>query len=374
MTKRKILFLIPNLGGGGAERVFLHLLNNLDRLKFDFHLCVLRQEGPFFSELSSDVTVINLNTSLRRSLFKVADTIRNLHPDVVLSNVCFMNLITGFARMYLPNQIPLYLARESGIPSQRKLLYKNKFLRYIELLYRLSYRLFDGIICQSDDMLFDVHKMYGVPQRKLIKINNPVDIDHIQRLANDIVATKFLPDKTNLLAVGRLNQQKGFDLLLQAMALTKNKRLHLHILGEGDEYGKLRSHAEELRLSDRVTFHGFCKNPYAYMAAADVFVMTSRYEGFPNAMVEAMALGCPTVAFQCQGGLNEIIKNCMNGYSVEFGNIREFAMLLDKGDYLNLDRKLIVKDIWNRYRLDKIVKEYEYILTNVCKKDCRETG
>jgi len=359
--KRKILFLIPDLEGGGAEHVFLHLMNNLDRAQFDLHLAVWREEGPYFTLLKSDVNIINLNTSFSRSLFKVVGAIRQLRPDVVLSNVFCMNFIVGFARPFTPHKLTHFLARESDIPSKRRLT-DNK-MKYFDLIYPLSYSFFDSVICQSEDMLQDVHALYRVPLRKLLKIHNPVDIAQVEQRSME-AASPFSTSSTNLLVVGRLHPVKGLNLLLQALALTENRKLHLHILGKGEEEAALRRQTEDLDLKERVTFHGFQNNPYPYMAAADAFVMTSLYEGFPNAMVEAMALGCPAVAFKCLGGINEIIQDGQNGFFVEFGNIKELARMLDQGDFLKLDRQSIAAEISGRYSLGRIVNEYEKILTD----------
>lgn len=360
IMKQKILFLIPSLAGGGAEHVFLHLMNNIDREKYDLHLAVWTDEGPYFAQLKSDVYIINLKTSFSCSLLKVIGVINRLKPDVVLSNIFCMNFIVGFARPFISQKTTRFLARESDIPSKRRMT--DGKMKFFDLFYPLSYSFFDRIICQSDDMLQDVHELYRVPMDKLLKIHNPVDMAYVDRQSKK-TASPFSVSRINLLTVGRLHPVKDLGSLLNAMALTENEKLHLHILGEGEAEAVLRSQTETLKLQDRVTFHGFKDNPYPYMAAADAFVMTSLYEGFPNAMVEAMALGCPVVAFHCQGGISEIIQSGQNGYLIESGNMKELAEVLDRGRFLELDRQMIASEISNRFSLDRIIGQYEKILT-----------
>jgi len=354
--KRKILFFIPKLSAGGSEKVTLHLLNNFDRSKYDIYLGILSSMGEFFSELKPDIKIHNMDTTLSNSLFKMAGLINSIRPDIVMSNLCSMNLVVGFTRLFVLNKKPMYVARESGIPTQRELVFTK--MRLYRILYRLSYRLFDRVVCQSDDMLEEVHELYRVPLSKLIKIYNPININLVRQLSKDNNLT-LQSDKINLLAVGRLDTVKGYDQLLKSFALTKNERLRLHILGNGSEGPTLKRLASDLRISERVTFHGFQRNPYSFMAAADLFVMTSKYEGLPNAMLEAMSLGCPAIAYQCKGGIREIINDGQNGYLIKYGDIDKFAEMLDSGIYLMLNRDQIAKQVLDRFNLQKIICDYE---------------
>jgi len=359
--KRKLLFFIPKLSAGGSEKVTLHLLNNFDRSKYDIYLGILSSRGEFFSELKPDIKIHNMDTTLSNSLFKMAGLINSIRPDIVMSNLCSMNLVVGFTRLFILNKKPMYVARESGIPSQRELVFTK--MRIYRILYRLSYLLFDRVVCQSDDMLEEVHELYRVPLSKLIKIYNPININLVRQLSKEN-SLSLQSDKINLLAVGRLDIVKGYDQLLKSFALTKNERLHLHILGNGAEGPALKRFAADLRISERVTFHDFQKNPYSFMSAADLFVMTSKYEGLPNAMLEAMSLGCPAVAYQCKGGIKEIIHDGQNGYLIKYGDIDKFAEMLDRGIYLMLNRDQIAKQVLDRFNLQKIICDYEKVFSS----------
>jgi len=354
---KKILFFIPALDGGGAERVFIHIMNNLDRERFSVHLALLRKQGAFMSELRTDITVHELRTNLTGAFFKVPPCIVSVRPDIILSTICYMNMVVGFSRLFARRTHALFCARESGMPSVRVKISKSVW--NARWLYRTSYRYIDFIVCQSNEMRDDVHECYHVPYSKIITINNPVDVDEIGRRATEEEQAGFIPDRINVLAIGRLNPVKGFDMLLRAMERTTNPRLHLHILGKGELGDGLEQLTADLGIGDRVTFHGFKSNPYPYMRAADVYVLTSWYEGFPNAAVEALSLGCPVLAFACPGGINELIEQGINGLVIPLGDIDALAKELDRGAYLEFDRHRIRERVAHRYNITAILSQYE---------------
>ena len=354
-----MLFLIPDLSGGGAERVFVHLMNNIDRKVFEVHLCVFKNNGPYFSELTNDIVITNMQTRLRGSVPKIARCINRIDPDVVLCTIFFMNLAVGFARPLVRHRNCRYLARESSIPSERKKIFTK--LSNKDILYRIAYQFFDYLICQSEDMLEDVHSLYRIPRARLIKINNQVDINLLRSKAKSSVGKWRIPGKVNLLSVGRLHPAKGYDLLIKALALASSRKLHIHILGTGLEEQRLKNMARELGVADCISFHGFQENPYPYMAQADGFVLTSRYEGLPNAMLEALALGCPAIAFKCKGGITEIVKGGKNGFLLDLGDVKSLAAMLDSYRYLDLDRGYIAGSVADKFDLKNIIRQYEQL-------------
>jgi glycosyltransferase involved in cell wall biosynthesis len=145
----------------------------------------------------------------------------------------------------------------------------------------------------------------------MMVINNPVDTNRIRYLAK--ASLDNLTSKQDgclyLVAAGRLSYQKGFDLLIEAIALCQNTSIYLTILGEGPKRKELEQLAEAKGVADRVSFAGFQQNPYAFFAHADAFVLSSRYEGFPNVVLEALACGTPVIATPAPGGVKEILEN-----------------------------------------------------------------
>ncbi len=161
--------------------------------------------------------------------------------------------------------------------------------------------------------------------------------------------------------------EKGYDVLLEALALarTRNPRLHLTFVGAGGLEDDLKAMTRALELEGQVTFAGMRANPYAYMARADLFVLSSRYEGFPNALIEALACGTPAVAFNCPGGLDEIIVPGLNGWLAPAGDVSALAELLARAEPHRLDRAAIAADAERRFGAGVIVRQYEALLETV---------
>jgi glycosyltransferase involved in cell wall biosynthesis len=161
----------------------------------------------------------------------------------------------------------------------------------------------------------------GVPRAKVRVIHNPISLDEVREKLT--VCDASLPNIPGrfILGVGRLHPQKGFDLLLQSFAQIRDLDLHLVILGEGPERAKLQAQAEKLLIASRVHFLGTVDNPFPWYRQAACFVLSSRYEGFPNALLEAMACGCPVVSFDCQYGPSEIIQDGVSGLLIREGDV-----------------------------------------------------
>ena len=175
---KKVLFCIPTLEGGGAERVFVNLMNNLDRRRFSVHLALFKKEGVFLKDLSEDIELHDMNTSMAGAFFRLPGLIDTVCPDVIIGTICYMNMVLGFSRLMVRKADPVYFGRESGIPSIRISVAKSFW--NAPWMYRLSYRHLDRIICQSNDMRDDVHKTYDVPHDRIVTINNPADTARIK--------------------------------------------------------------------------------------------------------------------------------------------------------------------------------------------------
>ncbi len=353
--KKKIIFIIPSMSGGGAERVFTILLKYIDKSKFSPILILLKKEGKYLEDIPKNIEVIDLNvTRTRYAFFKIIKTIYNIKPDIVFSTLGQLNLLIAIIRPLFSKNIT-FIARESSIVGMSK--HSNSF----DFIYKSVYNRFDTIIAQSEYMKIDLMKTYALEKSDIVVINNPIDIDKIDRILQKKDKTLFDKEKINLVTAGRLKPVKGFDTLLKAMSKLESK-FHLTILGEGDEENNLKNLAQELNITGRISFLGFQGNPYSYMEEADLFILSSRYEGFPNVVLEANACGTPVVAFDCPGGTGEIIENGINGFLVECGNIDQLANKIIQAIKYPWDKEKIINLIESKYDVRHIVKKYEEVL------------
>ena len=356
IERKKILFLAPSMRGGGAERFVTILSRHFNREKFEGSLGLVIKDGPFISDIPKDVEIIDLKASrVRYVLPKLIGLIRQKRPEVILSTVGHLSLFVMIARPALSKKI-YFIARETNIPSIN--IKQSTFPWLLLILYRWLYPKLDLLVCQSQDMKNDLIQHFGVRAESLVVINNPVDVEWINERARS-EKKLFDSGKFNVLATGKLKYQKGFDLLLRAMASLSDDRYHLTILGAGPETGSLEDLRERLGLNSQVTFLGFVENPYKYMSQADIFVLSSRFEGFPNVILESMACGTPVVSFNCQGGIDEIIQDGINGYVVELGNISALAKAINMAAHATFNRGEIKRYIENKFGVKEIIPRYE---------------
>jgi len=309
-ARKRILFLLPNLGGGGAERVMVMLLRHLDRSRFEPHLALLEAVGPYLQELPADVLLHDLKVKrVRRAFPALIRLAWKLRPHAILSTLCEMNMAAVLSRPFLPPGIRL-LIREGASPSAQY-IQGSKHPWVWKRLYRWLYPRADRIICVGDFVADDLANQFRVPRRKLVRIYNPVDIESERRLAN-AAGNPYQGSGPHLVAVGRLSKEKGLDILLDAMLRVRAAfpQAQLTILGEGELKVDLLGQREKLGLNESVHLMGFQPNPYPYLKHADLLALPSRFDAMPVVVIEALALGTPVVAADCPGSVREILRDC----------------------------------------------------------------
>ncbi|MGB3454266.1 MAG: glycosyltransferase [Moheibacter sp.] len=354
-SKKKIYFLLPGLTFGGAERVIFTLCNELNREKFEPVLVLFSKEGMPIEFLKPDVKVIDLKIErIRKSIFSIIKLIRKDKPDIVFGGwgevSVMLSLIVPFFRK------TKFVARETNVVSH----HVNR--KEIRFLYRF-YNNFDRIIAQSDDMQNDLIENWNVKPGKIVKINNPVDFEMIQsKMKTD--EQLFSADFKNVVAIGNLTGRKGFDLLLDVFEKLKDEPIRLYILGDGSDREKLLEKKENLGL-DKVEFLGIQKNPFPYLYQSDLFVLSSRYEGFPNVLLEAGVCGTYSLANDCPGGITEIIRETVNGEICDITQTEKFADKIKELVNLNFDKESISESIRSRFSKEIIIGKYEKLFENL---------
>jgi len=304
-----ILFILPLFSGGGAERVALNLLAELHNRGHLVGIIVFDKNGPLLSMVPNNVQIYNLNTgSLKNSVVPLVRKIRQLSPKVVFSTFGYINVALLAIGWLLPAKTKIWV-REANLPSIS--LNNNRYPKLTPLLYRLLYRYADKVICTSKIMKNEFVSDFSVPESSIEILPNPVDIEFIRSSMLPIM--RFDNGGICYIASGRLTFQKGFDRLLKWFSILDDKKSTLVILGDGDDKHALIQQSDELNLQNRVKFVGFCDNPWQWYAGADCFLLSSRWEGMPNVVLESLACGTRVISTIESGGVVEIAKQAVEG-------------------------------------------------------------
>jgi len=331
--QKKIAFILPSLRGAGAERVFLNLSRSISEKGYDVDLVLLQKEGEYLNDVARGVCVVDLHCSRAAlSFFALARYFKEENPDTAVSALPHMNAVTLAANRIAGTNVDIIITKHNPLSIDFSGI---NFLKRIGITFLMKslYPSAKAIIAVSRGVAEDVSKVLSMPINTISIIYNPIVNAEIFVKAEEAPRHPWLVDKRApiILSVGRLVPQKDFMTLIRAFAVLEGKNdARLIILGEGDERSRLERLVAELGLQERVSLPGFMKNPYAEMASADVFVLSSRWEGFGNVLVEAMACGTPVVSTSCLGGPAEIMEGGVYGKLVAPGDVVALAAAIEE--------------------------------------------
>jgi glycosyltransferase involved in cell wall biosynthesis len=372
---KKVFFTIPSLQGGGAEKVMIYILKYLDKTKYTPVLILFENKGQFIDNLPEDIAVHSLNKDKILKgfrwliLLRLARLFRSGKPDVIVSFMWYTNIVTLISKI-------LGLINCGVIISERYPIFVRRERWLVEFMRRLSIRILypvaNSIITNSVSVRDEIIQITRIPHAKITVVHNPVDTAIINSLSRDRNYHQWYEENIPvIISIGRLSKEKGFPYLLRALHIISSKgfQLRLVILGKGAEENELRRLAKDLGVENRVEFLGFKKNPYKYLVRSSVFILASLFEGFPNVLLEALALGVPAIATDCPTGPREIITNDVNGILVRPADERALAdaikkLLVDK----DLRKKLseAARKRAEDFGVEKIIKQYEDVIDSVC--------
>jgi len=318
-NKRPLSLFIPALNGGGAQKVVVNLANAfLDLTDHPVHVVLARKEGEFLNDLRSEVQVIDLGTKrASRSIRALARYMRQQRPQVVVSSLNYANVICVIAGLMAGRPCRL-IVREDNVVRKISGSLRSRISGKIQIhLMRIFYPRSDRVVAISDSVLKTIEEAGIKVKNRAVVIGNPITIAPPDP---ELISLEWMPTQHPpfICSVGRLDEQKGFDTLLSAFAKLQNIRLHMVILGEGELRDSLSRQAEELGIKDRAHMPGFIKNPMAVVREAEAFVLSSRWEGFGNVLVEALATGVPVVSTDCPGAPRDILMNGAHGNLVPY--------------------------------------------------------
>lgn len=327
--KIKVLFFISSLEGGGAERVTVSLLGNIDGSRIEPVLVLLypATESPYREYLPEKIKVIVIernSDSFFEKIRQVVNFVRNIRnekPQVLLSMLTHNNIMALCAGILLNTRVIVceHIALGELVKTREgKRILGIPVAPMVTVLYRFAAK----VIAVSDGIRRNLIDEFRVPAHKILVIHNPVDSDAIRELS--IISPEHLFFKGRepvLIGAGRLVTQKRFDILIKAFgSAVKEMDARLIILGEGPEREALQKLVCDRGLEDKVSLAGFQGNPWQFFSRADVFVLSSDYEGLPMVILEAMACGVPVVSTDCRSGPREILQDGRCGLLVPAGD------------------------------------------------------
>ena len=323
-----VALFLRGLYGGGAERILLTLAEGFVERGLKVDLVLARAEGPYLEQVHPHVRIVDLKAQWMPSSFpKLIKYLRQVQP---------INLL---AALHYPCEIALWAKQLAGV-STRIIVSEHNTLsveaeripqisvHLTPLAARLFYPWADEIVAVSQGVATDLAQITRLPADRIQVIYNPVIVPELFTLAEEPVDHAwFQPGEPPvILGIGRLHPQKDFPTLIHAFAQVRQVRpARLMILGDGPERQRLTDLIEEMGLAEDITLPGFVQNPYAYIAKASTFVLSSIYEGLPTVLIEAMAVGKPVISTDCKSGPAEILAQGKYGTLTPVGDSQAIA-------------------------------------------------
>lgn len=328
--KPDVTIFIHSMSGGGAEHVVATLCNEFVKRGKSVKLLLVQKTGPHIQSLSKDVVLHSFDKSrLYKTFLPLVWYLFINRPKTLL---CFLsgvnaigilaNLLAGVPSKVFVSERAVY----SSVIANTKL---SGIRRALLLVIPCLYHLASGLICVSNDVAEDLKRFVRLPKRKVVVIHNPSvkdDLIAIKRKKQPLHRWLVNKKQPVIIAVGRLNTIKNYPLLLDAF---KEVRIHINarliIVGNGEERDFLQQKIQSLGLSRHVAMPGYVSNVKDHVSKADCFVMCSKSEGMPNALIEALAYGCPVVATNSPGGIKDVLDNGKYGLLPAPDNKQELA-------------------------------------------------
>ena len=384
-TPSRIALFVPSFERGGVERTVVRLAKGFVASGYQVDLVTARAEQVFLDQMPPQARIVEIGRSRKSlslpslvservgvSLGALPGLVRYLRCNRPLALISAQSSVVAvWARALAHTQVRL-IVRESNTPSVSAQQDRRVASRLMPTLKRWAYPRADAIVSNSQDAGEDLARVLRLPPNRITIIYNPTfDDDILPQSKEPVEHHWFNADQPPVvLGVGRLTAQKDFETLIRAFHLV-HQRLpaRLVILGDGPERASLESLARHLRIGGHVELLGFVDNPYKYMSRASLFVLSSRYEGMPNVLIEALALGVPSVSTDCPSGPREIFMDSSFSPLVPVGDVEALAMqMLGLLSDRKRARQLVeeAQPYLKRFRPETCIRQYLSLVEGGC--------
>jgi glycosyltransferase involved in cell wall biosynthesis len=369
-ARSRICFVLPSLAGGGAERVAVQILNGLDPVRWNRSMYLFQREGPYLDDLSPDIALSSgRGTTRTKRWLDLRRYLAATRPEIVVSFLSYFTVVTAARAARTGSRVVFILGTPTtAFLSDDDYPWRQGWRRRLfTAVTRAAYSAADLIVATSRGIVDDLESSFGVTRSKMRLVPNPVDLDVVPVASREPLdpAVAALWQPPVLVAAGRLADAKNYPLMIEALAVLRQRvPARLFILGRGEREPMLRDLITARGLQDAVVLCGFQANPWKFIARADVFVLTSRYEGFGNVLIEAMACGVPVVA-TASPGTRDIVRHGVDGLLVERHDAADVAaaletILTDADRRADMSAKARVAA--ERFALNVITREYDAVL------------
>ena len=332
-----------------------------DDLQVD--LLLVKAEGPYLKQVGEDIRIVDLNCSrIITSLPKVIQYLKKEKPVSVLSALDTTNLILIWAKLLSRSSTRIVVSVHCNFTSALQGA-KNFRANFLPKLVGVFYKKADAIVAVSEGVAADLEHCTGIKKSNVQVLFNPVITDDLKTKKQSQPDHKWFQNgnKDVILGIGRLTHQKNFHLLINAFKkVSDESNAKLLILGSGDQLNELQDLTANLELQDKVEFAGFVSNPYAYLSNARLFVLSSRYEGLPTVLIEALYCGAEVISTDCPSGPSEILHNGKLGKLVPTDNVDLLAQAII--DSLSRPKTTVPRDALAAYEHATVVSQYRALL------------
>lgn len=374
---KKIVFILRNLKGGGAERAMVNLMKGLQNRGYKIQLCLIQSNGPFLSDIQNRIPIFTIipekslaarisnsvlihsdliRTAIRFCLHpisqKIAQYLKTENPDYVVSCLWEADIATGKALELMDEKIPWVVAQESSV---RRYLANSLLGKYRVSFSKRIYSRASAFVGCSKSNIEDAKLILDLSAEKTYFAYNGMDKDRIvQQMGESIDDLEFDPSHFNLVSIARLERVKRIDLLVEAFSIIHKRyqNTRLHILGVGRLRKELENQVQRLNLQGSVTFYGYQSNPFRVLKQSQLFLLCSDVEPFGNVVAEAMIVGTPVIATR-SGGPEEVIEDGKTG------------LLFDLGDMNGLVKSIERMIVDSRLREDLSTRAHEFAIHNL---------